>query len=109
MEMLPQVGLQSERYTAHAGDRTVVVEGVIGWLTHFPGFLHGYERGQRTLTLDNAGMSDPPEVVSGFYGESAAFIAALRAGRRPAPDLATALRSVQIAEAVDRGESVTFP
>jgi myo-inositol 2-dehydrogenase / D-chiro-inositol 1-dehydrogenase len=107
-EMLPQVGVQSERYTAHAGARTVVVDGVIGWLTLFPGFLQCFDAGELTLTVDNTADPQPPEVVSGFYGESAHFVQALTLGQPPAPDLATALRSVEIAEAVQRGESATF-
>lgn len=102
MEMLPQVGIQSERYTLHAADRTVMVEGVIGWLTLFPGFLECYDQGRLALRVDNAADLQPAEIVSGFYGESAAFIENLRQGRAPAPDLADALRSVEIAEAVQR-------
>jgi predicted dehydrogenase len=107
-EMLPQVGVQSERYTAHTGARTVVVDGVIGWLTLFPGFLQCFDAGQLTLAIDNADDPQPAEVVSGFYGESAHFVQSLIAGQPPAPDLSTALRSVEIAEAVNRGESKVF-
>lgn len=108
MEMLPQVGVQSERYTAHVGERTVVVEGVIGWLTLFPGFLQCFERGRLAFSVDNVANPAPAEVVSGFYGESAHFIANLAAGRSPAPTLDDALRSVEIAEAVNAGQSVAF-
>lgn len=108
MEMLPQVGLSSERYTAHAGDRTVTVDGVIGWLTRHPGFMRLYDAGELVEHIDYAENPQPPEVLSGFYGESAHFITRLVEGTRPAPDLATSLRSVLIAEAVNRGESITF-
>lgn len=104
-EMLPLVGVQSERYTVHAGNRTVVVDGVIGWLTLFPGFLQCFDEGKKTLQIDNAPQSQPTEVVSGFYGESAHFIASLRGLASPAPDLSIALRSVEIAEAVDQAIS----
>jgi myo-inositol 2-dehydrogenase / D-chiro-inositol 1-dehydrogenase len=107
-EMLPQVGVQSERYTAHAGERTVVVDGCIAWLKHFPGFLHCYDGNQLALSVDNNQDRQPPEVVSGFYGESAQFITCLLQGTPPGPDLASALRSLEIAEAVDRGESVVW-
>jgi len=101
-EMLPQVGVQSERYTVHAGERTVVVDGVIGWLTLFPGFLQCFDAGKLTQEIDNALDPQPAEVVSGFYGESAHFIASLRGEATPAPDLAVSLRSVEIAEAVNQ-------
>lgn len=83
LEMLPQVGVQSERYTAHTGDRTVVVEGVIDWLTEFPGYLRCYDAGKLTHSVDNEPGVQPPEVVSGFYGESVHFIACLRHGAAP--------------------------
>ncbi len=101
-EMLPQVGVQSERYTIHAGSRTVVVDGAIGWLTLFPGFLQCFDAGKLTSEIDNAPDQQPVEVVSGFYGESAHFVASLRGGAPPAPDLGVALRSVEIAEVADR-------
>jgi predicted dehydrogenase len=114
MEMLPRVGMQSERYTAHAGERTVIVEGVIGWLTLFPGFLQRYDGGLLSQTVDNAQEAKTapecalPHVAGGYYGESAAFIRALCEGRAPSPDLASSLRSVQIAEAVNQGRSLIF-
>jgi predicted dehydrogenase len=114
MEMLPRVGMQSERYTAHAGERTVIVDGVIGWLTLFPGFLQCFEGGKLSQTIDNAEEAATtsecasPQVAGGYYGESAAFIRCLREGRTPAPDLASSLRSVQIAEAVNQGRSLIF-
>ena len=108
MEMLPEVGIQSERYTAHAGERTVYVDGVVGWLTRFPGFLRCYDGTELTHSIDNADDPSSAEVISGFYGESAHFCGCLREGCRPSPDLAASLRSVQIAEAVQRGESQVF-
>jgi len=106
-EMFPQVGLQSERYTAHAGERTVIVDGCIGWLTHFPGFVECYERGHLVLR-EETDAHMPVEEVSGFYGESAAFVAALVTGSRPGPDLTVALRSVEMAEAVNAGADIAF-
>lgn len=108
MEMLPQVGIQSERYTAHAGERTIVVDGTIDWLTLFPGFLQCFDQGKLSLSVDNAQNPAPPEVVGGFYGESAHFITCLLQGEWPSPDLACSLRSVQIAEAVNLGEDLVF-
>jgi len=109
MEMLPQVGVQSERYTAHAGERTVMADGMIGWLTRYPGFLRCYDSGHETLYVDNGAEDQPPEVVSGFYGEDAHFVHCLQRGEKPGPDLAASLRSLEIAEAVQRGVSATFP
>lgn len=108
MEMLPQVGVQSERYTAHAGERTVVVDGVIGWLTRYPGFLRCYDAGREALCLENS-ADQPAEVLGGFYDESAHFVRCLQRGEAPGPDLAASLRSLEIAEAVQRGVSATFP
>jgi predicted dehydrogenase len=108
MEMLPEVGIQSERYTAHAGERTVFCDGAVGWLTRFPGFLRCYDRTELTLSIDNADQGAPPEEVSGFYGEAVHFATSLRTGRSPEPDLATSLRSVEIAETVQQGKSRTF-
>ena len=109
MEMLPQVGVQSERYTAHAGGQTLVVDGMIGWLTAFPGFLHRFQGGKLCETVEGADLTQAtPHMVSGFYGESAHFIRCLIEKRAPSPDLAHSLRSVQIAEAVDRGQGIVF-
>lgn len=108
MEMLPQVGIQSERYTAHAGQRTVVVEGVVGWLTHFPGFVCCYDAAREALRVDSD-PAEPREVIAGFYGESAHFLACLERGETPGPNLASSLRSIEIAEAVQRGVSIAFP
>lgn len=108
MEMFPQVGYQSERYTGHAGERSVIVEGVIDWLTRYPGFLTCYQAGERILHEDYAATSPAPEVSGGFYGESKHFITCLLAGERPQPDLAEALLSVRLAEAVLRGESLVL-
>ena len=108
MEMLPLVGVQSERYTAHAADRTVVVDGVIPWLTAFPGSLRCFDGTELTLLIDNAAEDAPPEVVGGFFGECAHFVDCLLHGQVPTPDLTTSLRSVEIAEAVNQGRSVVF-
>jgi myo-inositol 2-dehydrogenase/D-chiro-inositol 1-dehydrogenase len=106
IEILPQVGLQSERYTAHAGDRTIIVDGAIHWLTLFPGFLHRYDQGRLTETIDNTATT--PEEGSGFYGESAHFIECLRRGCAPTPDLVASICSLEIAEAVEQGKNVVF-
>ena len=108
IEMLPQVGVQMERYTAHAGKRTVVIDGLYGPLTTYPGYLHCYDGARLSFALKNATTPAPPEVVCGFFGESEAFVRALREGRVPTPSLAEALRSVEIAQAVQDGVSVAF-
>ena len=107
MEIFPQVGIQSERYTVHAGERTLVVDGNIAWLTYFPGFLQCFEGGRLVSSLENPAGSAPEE-VSGFYGESAHFVECLLQGKLPSPGLADAVRSIEIAEAVDRGQSLVF-
>jgi len=90
----------------------VVVVALIGWLTLFPGFLQCFDAGKKTLEIVNAPNSQPVEVVSGFYGESAHFVASLRGLASPTPDLRAALRSVEIAEAADEaialGKSETY-
>ncbi len=108
MEMLPQVGVQMERYTAHAGTRTVVIDGLYEPLTTYPGSLHCYDAGRLAFSWENAAAPAPPEVICGFYGESEAFVRALHEGRAPTPSLAEALRSVEIAQAVQDGASVVF-
>jgi predicted dehydrogenase len=108
MEMLPRVGVQSERYTANAGERTVIVDGVVEWLTSFPGYLRCLDAGEESVRIEDAQAPTSPEVVGGFYGESAHFVRSLRKGTTPSPGLAEALRSVRIAEAVNAGESVRF-
>ncbi|MEA3407581.1 MAG: Gfo/Idh/MocA family oxidoreductase [Chloroflexota bacterium] len=106
MEMLPRAGMQSERYTAHAGERTVVVDGVVEWLTSFPGYLRCFDGGETSLHIKNADSPTSPEIVGGFYGESAHFVRCLREGLTPSPGLEEALRSVRIAEAVNAEENV---
>ncbi|MFP3896168.1 MAG: Gfo/Idh/MocA family protein [Anaerolineales bacterium] len=106
MEMLPCVGVQSERYTAHAGERTVVVDGIVEWLTSFPGYLRCFDGGETSLHIKDARTF--PEIVGGFCGESAHFVKCLYEGTTPSPGLEEALRSVCIAEAVNAGENVLF-
>lgn len=108
LEILPQVGVQMERYSVHAGDRTVVADGVVNWLTHYPGTLRVYDLGRQTLSEDARDDGGAPEIAGGFYGEGAAFLRALLEGRVPTPSLAEALRSVEIAQAVLEGRSVRF-
>ena len=107
MEMRPLVGVQSERYTAHAGERTVVVDGVVEWLAAFPGYLECYDAGICTLREQPA-VDTPPEEASGFYGESAHFVRCLLGGVAPEPDLSEALRSVRVAEAVQEGRDLVL-
>ncbi len=106
MEMLPRVGVNMERYTIHAAERTIVIDGLYGPLTTFPGYLRCYDRGRLTLAQDNATTPAPPEVICGFQGESEAFARALQEGSSPRPSLAEALRSVEIAQAVQDRASV---
>lgn len=108
MEMLACVGVQSERYMAHAGERTVVVDGVVEWLTSFPGYLKCFDGGETILHIQDACTSTHPAIVGGFYGEGAHFVECLRKGTTPSPGLEEALRSVRIAEAVNVGENVLF-
>jgi len=108
MEMRPRVGARTERYTAHAADRTVVIDGFIDWLTHYPGYLHCYDRAVQSLTIENDSDVQSPDVIAGFYGEDRAFAESLLAGERPTPSLEEALRSVELAEAVDQGASRAF-
>ena len=107
MEMLPQVGVQSERYSGHAGDYTCIADGLTDWLTHYPGFYEGYERGKLVERLENED-SEPPERICGFWGESAAFVEALRAQKALSPTVSDSLRSIEIAWAVQAGESIQF-
>ena len=105
MQMLPQVGVLIERYVGHAGPRTVEIDGLFGPLTTYPGYLRRYDEGRLVEEVE-AAAGDPPEAeICGFYGESAAFVDALRAGRAPTPSLEEALPSVGIAEAVNAGRS----
>ncbi len=106
VDMLPEVGVQVERYTAHAGDHTIVVDGVIHWLTHYPGFLQHFVNGKETISI-NSDFA-PPEVIGGYYGESAAFVECLLEGRKPWPDLTASIRSIEVAEAVQQGKDIIF-
>ncbi len=109
MDMRPCVGARTERYTAHAGDRTVIADGLVDWLTHYPGFLHCYDAGALALTIENDEESQTPGEIAGFYGEDQAFLENLLNGTVPKPSLQEALRSVELAESVDLGISRVFP
>jgi len=106
MQILPQVGVQAERYTIHAGPRSIEIDGLYGPLTTFPGYLRCYDGGRLSFAQENSETPAPAEVICGFQGESQAFVSALQRGGTPTPSLAEALRSVQTAQAVRDGVSL---
>lgn len=92
LAVCPMAGATVERAALHAGESTfhldINMPGAPARLTH-------YRAGR--VELEEA-APDEAFITEGFYGESAAFFDALRAGRRPEGDLRDARQSVEVAQ-----------
>ena len=111
LSILPETGVEAERYTVHGNDWTVTLEAPQDWTVDYPGKLLFFEGRKRHFVQDNriwpVSMRDNLE-ITGFLGEVESFIAFLAGGERPEPTLADCLQSMEIAEAVQAGKNVTF-
>ncbi|MFF2091265.1 Gfo/Idh/MocA family protein [Paenibacillus sp. NPDC058174] len=73
------------------------------WTSHdSPGSVELWSGNGRIADDEGAAVAglEEPYVVNGFYEENASFFNAVRAGRKPTGGIATAIQSVEVAEAV---------
>ncbi len=107
LQFSPLAGVVVERATVHAHDHSFFLHLPV-WST-FDGLgrLQHLYRGELALDLAGADLPDRAEDVAanGFYDENAAFFDDLRAGRRPAGDLAGARQSVAVAQCIRERQS----
>jgi myo-inositol 2-dehydrogenase / D-chiro-inositol 1-dehydrogenase len=109
LAILPEVGLNVERYTVHAHNITLTLEAPLEWTIDFPGRVIFHNGADRHFVQDNRiyAQRDPVE-TTGFFGESAHFLDCLINGGTPRPSLEDCLQSIEIAEAVQSGRNVDF-
>lgn len=107
----PVTGVLIERATLTLQDHTFFLQIPVWGAYDSPGRLQHVCKGK--LIADIAGVEDTGEpgnegamyIASGFYGENAAFLDDLRAGRRPCGDIRSGLQSVEVADCIRRRDS----
>ena len=99
----PVSGALTERATLFLRDHAFYLRLPLnsGGVDH-PGSLLHLEKGRKVLEITGPEAAGGVEdwLLNGFYAENAAFLDALRAGRRPPGGLETTLQSVAIMEAL---------
>jgi len=100
----PTAGAVVERATVHAGGHTFFLRIPMWGPLDAPGHLQHVDRGQVVADLagDRLGGASDACVLGGFFGEYAAFLGDLAAGRTPSPSLRECRQSVEIAECLRR-------
>jgi predicted dehydrogenase len=100
LHFCPMAGEIAERITLQADDQTFHLHLPIWNALDFPGRLRHLR--QNACLLDTpceiAANGGEGFEINGFYGENAAFLDAIRAGKPPAPDLKQARQSVEVME-----------
>ncbi|MCZ7647675.1 MAG: Gfo/Idh/MocA family oxidoreductase [Planctomycetota bacterium] len=109
LSVRPEAGASVERYELFGKECTAFARAGVGWLADGKGLCELYDAGKRVP------LPDPLKpyarfqgnlleaAVGGFYGEDAAFVEAVRAGKGYGPSLAESLPSVEICMAVQAG------
>jgi len=111
LNVRPQAGVQLERYELFAPQTSVLIHAGVGWLVDTPGSCTVYVGNEKQKIPDALApykrFKNPllEAMVSGFYGENAAFVAALRGEGPFKPSVEESLQSVAICEAVQNGRS----
>ena len=102
LEFCPIAGLIIERATVQAWDNTWYLKIPMWNGIDAPGSLLHIREREVAEELDGATINDGDEMfeMCGFYGENAAFIDALKAGRKPSPSLAESRQSVEVMQAL---------
>jgi predicted dehydrogenase len=102
LNFCPVTGVLIERATVTLQDHTFFLNLPIWGAFDSPGLLQHVCKGilQREVNGDSLPGADQMFVASGFYGENAAFLDDLRAGRRPRGDIRSGLQSVEIADCI---------
>jgi predicted dehydrogenase len=102
-DILPTCGVVEETYTLFGRDR---------WITYALPWHEGDGKAELWVEgklVDSEGWPvNPPFLSGGVYGEASEFIAALNNGRKPHPAAEDAVPSVALAEAVQKGENISF-
>lgn len=112
LEFCPAAGLVVERAAVQAHDHTWYLHTPIRSSPDMPGLLRHYRPGQPVEEIAGDALVDSAEVfeTSGFLQENAAFIDALREGRKPEPSPAESRQSVEIMQALrERREAWEAP
>ncbi len=102
LSFFPVSGVLLERATVHLHNHTFFLNLPVGNSIDYPGRLMHYHTGKLILDKSGAELSDEAELftTSGFYHENFLFFEDIRAGRKPAGDLRSALQSVEIADCI---------
>lgn len=107
----PQAGVQLERYELFAHNTVALIRAGVGWLLDSPGSCTIYENNKQIRISDALApyrrfdKKLKSAAVSGFFGENAHFVDALRGKAKFAPSLEESLQTVEIAEAVQAGKN----
>ena len=100
LSFCPVAGVVIERATVHLHDHTFFLEVPIRGAYDAAGRLRHLHKSEVRLDVTGSDVSPAAEwyELSGFYGENAAFLDDLRAGRRPAGDLQSGRQAVAVAQ-----------
>ena len=102
-DILPTCGVVEETYALYGKDRWISYS--LPWHT-VDGRAELWVEGK--LVDSESWQAEPAFLSSGFYGEAAEFISALKQGRRPSPSAEEAVDSVALSEAAQEGKPVSF-
>ena len=106
----PATGILAERCTMHGTNEMISAampyHGIAGSLNG-DGELTHIRRGE-ILTHEIYGETEGFFVENGFYGENSHFFDCVRAGIRPADDIASGLQSVEIADCIRKKKDTYF-
>ena len=102
-DILPTCGVVDETYTLFGRNHWITYS--LPWHS-VPGKAELWVKEE--LVASESWSAQPAFLSSGFYGEAAEFISALKEGRRPSPSAEEAVDSVALAEAVQEGRDIGF-
>ena len=111
LTVMPEAGLNLERYAVHGHGYSLVLETPLEWTVDFPGRIVFFAGHHNHFIQDNRSLPscfNEPVEATGFLGESAHFLECLDKGLEPHPDLEDCIQSVEISEAILSGLSRTF-
>jgi len=94
LEIHPSVGTNLETYTIYGHDYCVQID-------HFGARTQVYDRGESAMDLSSPNLESA--LVRGAFGETEAFVRAIRDGKNFHPTLSDGLESMTVAEAILAG------
>ena len=108
LRFCPMTGAVLERITVNLEDHSYFLKLPIWNGLDMPGELQHIEKGRLVSSVSGLEVSPCQEmyVTDGFYAENKAFFDAVKAGRKSANDIESALQSVRIAQAIRERASV---